>query len=264
LTSNPAPPGGAAPADGPPPGGSHQAWLHDVAAYVMNALPPAEEFLVQAHIEGCPECQQELAQFHEVAAALEKVPEQAFIDGPPENAEFLIRGTLRRIRAEAEREPVQFTGQASRSIEPSRSIGRPRVRYFTVAAAAAAVLLAVAVGAVIGRSTAPVPSAAVVAGTIQATSTDSRTGARLTARIVPAQGWVRVTAATAGIKAGQRCTLYVVSRAGERVKAGSWLVSENAARRGVTIQGSALTPPADVAAVEIENSSGEVLVRTEV
>jgi anti-sigma factor RsiW len=262
MTWNPAPPGGAAPADGPPPGGSHQGWLHDVAAYVMQALPPDEEFLVQEHIAGCPECQRELAQFREVTAELERVPAQAFIDGPPENAELLIRGTLRRIRAEAE--PDRFADRAPRSTAPPRSISRPRISSFAVIAAAAAVLLAVAAGTVIGRSTASTPSATVVAGTVQATSTDSRTGAKLTARIVPAQGWVRVTAVTAGIKAGQRCTLYVVSRSGERVKAGSWLVSENGARRGVTLQGSALTPPADVAAVEIENSSGEVLVRTEV
>jgi hypothetical protein len=262
MASHRAPPGGVAPVGGPSSGGSHELWLHDVAAYAMNALPPDEELLIREHIVDCPECQQELAQLREVTAELGNLPEAAFIDGPPENAEFLIRGTLRRIRAENERTSAVGPGPA----------GRPRFRDLAVAAAA--VVLAVTAGAVIGRSTAPAESVAIVSppapsatatvvpGTVQATSTDPRTGVRLTAQIVPAEGWVRVTAATAGIKVGQKCTLYVVSRSGDRVVAGSWLVSKTGATQGTTLQGSALTAPADVAAVEVENSSGEILVRT--
>jgi hypothetical protein len=252
-------------------------WLYDVAAYAMKALPADEAVLVREHIDDCPQCQQELAQLRELTAELGKVPEQAFIDGPPENAEFLIRGTLRRIRTEDERTSAAGEAPDSQRRATSsrllRSVGPPRFRDLAIAASA--VVLAVGAGTVIGRSTAPAQSvaidlpplstgAAVVPGTRQATATDPKTGARLTVQVVPAQGWVRVTAATAGIKAGQKCTLYVVSRTGERVEAGSWLVSQAGAEQGVTLQGSALADPADVAAVEVDNSSGDVLVRTEV
>jgi hypothetical protein len=254
-----------------------------VAAYVMNALPPDEAFLVREHIKDCLDCQLEHLQLREVTTELGKVPAEAFIDGSPENAEFLIRGTLRRIRADeagraAARSAPATTRRVAgaRSTRSSRSAGRPRSRDLAVAAAA--VVLAVAAGAAIGRSSAgsnssenvaiatpPLSAGAnAVPGTVQGTATDPKTGASLTARIVPAQGWVRVTAATAGIKAGQRCKLYVVSRSGERVLAGSWLVSEKATEQGMTLQGSALTPPADVVAVEVENDSGDVLVRAEV
>jgi hypothetical protein len=75
---------------------------------------------------------------------------------------------------------------------------------------------------------------------------------------------VRVTAATAGIKEGERCHLLVVSRTGTTVEAGSWLVSRKGAEQGVTLQGSALMAPADVAAVRVENWAGDVLVSAEV
>jgi hypothetical protein len=291
MAPRPAPPGGGAPA-GPSSDGSHDDRLFEVAAYAMNALSADESAAVQAHIADCDECQQELAQMREVAAGLGEVPKQAFLEGPPENAELLIQGTLRRIRAQggasaAESitlvEPVKTAGTdqplsiapSSAPVRPARSAGR--FRYRDLAVAAAAIVIAVGAGSVIGRSTAPArtvaittpaPSAtataAVVPGTLQATSTDPKTGARLTAQVVPVSGWVRVTAAASGIKAGQRCTLYVVSRSGQRVQAGSWLVSDTGAAQGTTLQGSALVTPGDVAALEIQNSAGDVLVRTEV
>jgi anti-sigma factor RsiW len=289
MAWHPAPPGSGTPVGAPATGGWHEPRLHDVAAYALEALPLDEELAVEQHIGDCAECQQELAQLREVMAELGTVPEQAFLDGAPENADLLIRGTLRRIRTEETENERRFRAEDERAqderTEPaSRPASRPR--FLDLAVAAAAVMLAVTVGAVIGRSTAPAESvaianppatspsvtnpsatsgtASVVPGTRQATSIDPRTGASLTAQVVPAEGWVRVTVATSGIKAGQKCTLYVVSHSGERVVAGSWLVPEADIDQWTTLSGSALTAPADVAAVEVENSSGEVLVRTQV
>jgi len=246
----------------------------------MNALSLPEVARLREHLRDCPECQQELTELREVAAMLGKVPAQAFLDGPPENPELLTRGTLRLIRSPEvpapipEPLPVPATTRENRVRIRTLRPGWPQLRDLAVAAAL--VVLAVLAGGLIGRSTAPsgpaaiagppTPSATatVVAGTVQATSTDPKTGARLTAQIVPAQGWVRVIAATAGIKSGQRCTLYLVSRSGQRVQAGSWLVSPAGAAQGTTLQGSALIPPAQVAAVQVENAAGDIIVRTEI
>lgn len=45
--------------------------LHELSAgYALDALEPAERDAFEAHLAGCPECQEELAAFWEVAGAL--------------------------------------------------------------------------------------------------------------------------------------------------------------------------------------------------
>jgi hypothetical protein len=261
-------------------GGDHDERLFDVAVYAMDALSPEEALAVEDHISGCAVCQRELAQLREVAAALGDVPAEALMDGPPEDADLLIRRTLRQIRAENGQGTAQVPSQARPSegrVTPLAARPRGRVRPRDLGVAAAAVIVAVVAGGVIGRGTAPgddvaivrpqtqpSASATVVAGTRQGSATDTGTGAELTTQVVPAAGWVRVSAATAGIKAGQTCTLFVVAKDGTRFEAGSWLVSAANADKGTTVQGSAAVAPAQVAAVEVRNAQGHVLVRTEV
>jgi anti-sigma factor RsiW len=246
----------------------------DLAVYALGAMTPEEEAAFERQLAGCPDCQEELPRLRATVGDLEEVPEELFVDGPPENAEFLIRGTLRRIAASE-----AAADEDARLISPQRPVrpvqfGGPSRRVWLVAAAAAVVLLAL--GGILGRQTAPAPIAQArptptvsaaptpVAGTRNATSVDPATGVRLTVKVVPAAGWVRVTAAAAGIKAGQRCFLMVVDRSGRKVTAGSWLVSEVGAREGTTLQGSAVVAPADVRAVQVETDAGDVLVSTEV
>jgi hypothetical protein len=123
----------------------------------------------------------------------------------------------------------------------------------------------VGAGAVAGRQSAPAPVASgptstPVAGTRTATATDAGTGARVSAQVVPAAGWVRVSATVTGIPAGQRCRLVVVGAAGDRQIAGSWVVSAKGAQDGTTLNGSALVDPAQVSAVLVENFDGRQFV----
>jgi hypothetical protein len=110
----------------------------------------------------------------------------------------------------------------------------------------------------------PTPSATAtataVAGTFTVAATDATTGAQLSARVVPAAGWVRVTAQVKGIAAGQRCRVIVVAKDGRREIAGSWLVSEAGAANGTTLDGSAIVPPDQVGAVVVENENGAQFV----
>jgi hypothetical protein len=281
MASRSAPPNGGPQGPNSAPDSDHSQRLFDVAVYAMDALSPQERQAVEEHILDCGTCQQELAQLREVAQALGEVPPEAFLDGAPEDADLLVRRTLRQIRA-ADGQPATSPAPAPARPLPSnghvpalderRSAGVGR-RPFLLGAAAAAVVAAVVVGGAVGRSTAPTkevtiaspaPNVTAVPGTRAATSTDSSTGATLTAEVIPARGWVRVNAGTSGIKSGQRCTLLVVSRTGEKVEAGSWLVSEANAAKGTKLAGSALVAPADVVALEVRNSTGQVLVRTEV
>jgi hypothetical protein len=106
----------------------------------------------------------------------------------------------------------------------------------------------------------PGPTATLAPGTVVASGADPVTGARMTVRVVPAAGWVRVNAKVSGIAEAQRCRLWVVARDGSRQLAGSWLVSEKGAAEGTVLDGAALVPPKDVAAVQVDNFAGRVFV----
>jgi anti-sigma factor RsiW len=224
----------------------HQSEL--LGAYVLGVLDTAEESTVQRHLSTCEHCRREVNDLREMEAALGEIPAEAFIDGPPDDADLLLQRTLGEIRAERSR--------------------RTTIRRATWgAAAAAAAVLVLAGGAVIGRHTAPqtvnaqpAPTAAAVPGTRTASGTDASTGASMAVTVKPAAGWVRLTVSVRGVRAGEQCRLVVVARNGVRREAGSWLVTEAGARAGTTLDAFALVPPADVASVRVENFAGRTLV----
>jgi RNA polymerase sigma-70 factor (ECF subfamily) len=137
-----------------------------------------------------------------------------------------------------------------------------RRRLVGAAAAAVAGIVLAGAGAVAGRQSAPDPVAAApsapapVPGTRSAAATDAGTGARLSVQVVPAAGWVRLSAEVEGVPAGERCRLVVVGAGGERQVAGSWLVSPKAAAEGTALEGFALVPPDQVSAVVVETFAG--------
>jgi hypothetical protein len=122
-------------------------------------------------------------------------------------------------------------------------------------------------GVVVGRQAGSTTSqataaigAAPVAGAKVVSATEPSTGARLTATVQPAAGWVRVNASVTGVPAGQRCRLVVVTKDGHREIAGSWVVSAAGERNGTNLDGSAIVNPAQVAVVTVENTDGEPFV----
>ncbi|MQA12020.1 MAG: anti-sigma factor [Pseudonocardiaceae bacterium] len=219
-----------------------------LGAYVLDALDAQEARTVEEHVATCPQCRMEIDELRNLEAALGDVPQEALLDGPPEDADLLLQRTLRQVRAERG--------------------GQNRQRRAVAGVAAAAVALAVLGGGmVLGRGTAPSVVAGQAAPAIEhppdaktAAATDQGTGSRMDVWVQPAAGWVRVNATVAGIPAGQRCRLIVVSRDGTREQIGSWLVSEKAAREGTQLDGAALVAPEDVTAVEVENDAGRRFV----
>ncbi len=221
----------------------------DLAGYLTKSLDAEQNREAEEHLGTCDECRAEAESLQEWTMALEAVPEAMLLDGPPDDADLLLQRTLRQIRNE--------------------SSGTRRRRSALVGVAAAVLgAAAVAGGAAIGRGTAPdtplaqpsvtVSSAPTVpAGTRTATSVDATTGARITAAVTPAPGWVRIKAAIAGIPQGERCLLQVVSREGGVTPAGSWLVSEAGADEGTTLDGSALVPLDQVASVRDVTEGGK-------
>ncbi|MGW4489265.1 anti-sigma factor family protein [Amycolatopsis sp. NPDC004368] len=226
-----------------------------LGAYVLGALDPAEVAEFERHLETCAQCRFELKDFGALREALDEVPPEAFLDGPPEGGDLLLQRTLRRIRAEEEHaEPAE---------EPSRGTGQRRGLWLVAAAAVAVVALGG--GVVIGRQTAPEAAQQVgVPGTRDVGATNSATGASLTASVIPAAGWVKVHVAVKGIPAGEKCKLVVTDKTGAKWDAGSWLVSEKWSTQGFGLDGSALVAPGDVASVGIVTLDGRDLVSARV
>lgn len=221
----------------------------DLGVYALGGLSEAEKAEIDAHLAGCETCRAELAELTEMAGRLGEVPPEFFLEGPPEGGDLLVRRAVGRVRAE-------------------RRSALTRRRVLTAAAAAVAAVALLGAGAVAGRQSAPTPVASgptsapttpPVAGTRTATATDP-SGARISAQVVPAAGWVRVSATVSGIPAGQRCRIVVVGAGGDRQTAGSWVVSAKGAQDGTTLNGSALVDPAQVSAVLVENFDGRRFV----
>jgi anti-sigma factor RsiW len=223
-----------------------------LGAYALGVLDPDEVSAVEAHLAGCTDCRQELADLRETRDRIGEVPREAFLDGPPGPGDLLIRRTLGEIR---------------------RHQLRTNQRRYGLVAAGIVALVAVSAGAGVltGREQAgqpptrqalpnPTTSGSAVPGTRAATATNPATGSTLTAAVIPAAGWVRVHVRVAGIKAGTRCQLVVVPRSGPPLVAGSWLVSPKGERDGTLLDGAALVTAPEVVAVQIVTFDNVTLV----
>ena len=101
-----------------------------------------------------------------------------------------------------------------------------------------------------------------MAGSQKVEATDSTTGATMATTLEPREGWSWVKVQVTGLKARARCELIVTAKDGKTYVAGSWLVSEKAAREGSQFGGGVLVPVGDVASVEVRTAEGEHVVTT--
>jgi hypothetical protein len=228
--------------------------VHDRAqlgAYALGVLDPVETRQVHEHLMSCLDCQREVNELMMIRRALDQVPPEAFIDGPPRDGDLVLQRTLRRARAEA--------------VAPPR-----RGRAGLAVAAAVAVAVALGGGIVLGRETVSSPQAAPPTATSTpsnaslAKGTDPDTGTTMDVALEPKKGWVWVHAQVTGLPVGAKCELFVIPKDGSPILTGSWLVSEDGAKNGTRLEGTALIPPADVAAVQIKTTDGRTMVTVDV
>jgi hypothetical protein len=218
-----------------------------LGAYALGALEPSEAQEVDEHLATCAECRAELAELEEMKEFLGEVPPEAFLDGPPEGGDLMLRRTLREVR-ELASEPAAVPAPPKR-----------RSRWLMVAAAVVVVAGALGGGVLLGRQTAPDPNQP-VAGSKQVTTTDTATGATMAATVEPRTGWSWVRVQVKGLKAGDECQMIVTDESGTSWVAGSWVVSDKAAQDGSTFGGGVLVPLDKVQSVEIKTVQGKHLV----
>ncbi|QDY79437.1 anti-sigma factor family protein [Streptomyces qinzhouensis] len=222
---------------------------HDSAlfgAYVLGALDDEENREIEAHVADCEGCRMEVEALRRLETTLGEVPPEAFLDGPPEGGDLMLRRTLRQVHAE-------------------RGRAETRRRAFLAAVAAVAAVSVLGAGFYLGRgedsgAARPAIAAPTVVqtppqGVRVASATDPGTGATMAVRVTPATEWVRVNAAVGGIPKGELCRLLVVSTSGKTEVAGSWTVGS--AEKGANLDGSAAIPAKEVKEIVVENAAGK-------
>lgn len=209
-----------------------------LGAYALGVLTPQEATEVEIHLRTCPDGRREVAELVHMRAALDSVPPEAFIDGPPPDGDLLLQRTVRRVRAEEARQP------------------QVRRRLAAIAAAVVIVGGALVGGYVVGQGSGEPPQAAGV----PFEATDQSTGASMRVRVEPLAGWVKVHATVAGVNQGEKCELVVIGKDGSRKVAGSWLVTEKARDTGTSLDAPALVDPQDVRSVDVVTVDGRRLV----
>ncbi|HKS47627.1 MAG TPA: zf-HC2 domain-containing protein, partial [Amycolatopsis sp.] len=71
-----------------------------LGAYVLSALDQQEMLAMERHLASCAQCRAEVAQLRAAHSALGGLPQEAWLDGPPEGGDLLLQRTLRSIRQE--------------------------------------------------------------------------------------------------------------------------------------------------------------------
>ena len=218
--------------------------------YVLGALEPDEAREVEAHLRDCADCREELALLEEMKVLLGEVPPEAFLDGAPDDGDLVLQRTLRAARA------------------ADRPADRAKRRWLLpVAAAALVAATALGGGVIIGQQTATVAGPEKekeLPGTIHVTGTDDGTGTTMATSVEPRAGWSWVDVKLTGLEAGAECELVVTDENGKTYVAGSWLVSEEAAREGSRFGGGVLVPIDQVTSVEVKTVDGKHVVTTPV
>jgi anti-sigma-K factor RskA len=203
------------------------------AAYVLGALPASERSAFEAHLAGCLDCRQTVADLAGIPGLLSRVSSDDLTDPLP-LPDTLVPGLLRAVRR---------TGR--------------RRRLVVGALSAAAVLLAVAGTAVVANRANDTPGPGVAMTAV----VDSPV--RATAALV-AHRW--------GTEVRMECTydddsewsrpysLVAVDDHGQERQIATWVVGPS---HEATVSGSVPWQPSDIRSVEVRTMSGTALLRLE-
>lgn len=102
---------------------------HDIEQLVALAMgfsdasdsAASDSSAAEAHLAGCPACRQELRELREIDAAIRRVPPEAFLEGPPPDADLVLHRVLREVRAQSSGPPG--AGSDGRSRQERRACG---------------------------------------------------------------------------------------------------------------------------------------------
>jgi hypothetical protein len=198
-----------------------------LGAYVLGALEPGERRRLEEHVDGCPFCAAELAEFRALPALLDRVT--------PED--------LHPVSLTPSPELFARMSAAARTERPRR------LRSRAMALVAAVVLAVLGVGAGV---------TVWVAGSWEQTVTASAGPVRATVIASTVDDGIGLNVTVAGLHPRETCRLVVVDRDGGRHPAGDWPASEAGDGRW---QGWADVDRGALAEVVLVGDGGRELVR---
>ncbi|MGW6933287.1 hypothetical protein ACWGE0_24740 [Lentzea sp. NPDC054927] len=164
---------------------------------------------------------------------MEELPPEAALDGPPQNADHLLRRALGTVREERHQAVLR----------------RGRITALTSTFVVAGVL---AGGVWMGQGMG-VGEIGADGETLQGTSS---AGAHLAVKVTDTEGGLRLVATVDGMQDGEACWLVVHTKDGRKFTAGSWRAHDGE----VTLAGSAMVRAGDVAGVSVMNHDHQPLV----
>jgi Putative zinc-finger len=216
-----------------------------LGAYVLGALEREERSGLEAHLETCEICGEELDRLAPLPGLLSRLTlEEAEVLDPAEPAEFT---------------PVWTdAGETSAPLERALfEVARERRRSRLMRAAAVAAALVLAAVAVVG--------APLIGGdggeepaTLTAAASDVRTGVHGAAELTREPWGTRVELSLAGVRPGERCRLVARSEGGRSEVAATW----RAGYLGMAEVPGAVAIPADrLATLDVVTADDRVLVR---
>ncbi|HEX5120007.1 MAG TPA: zf-HC2 domain-containing protein [Pseudonocardiaceae bacterium] len=208
-------------------------YTSDIAAYLLDALEPAEAQQLREHLVGCEDCLPEYQQLRELPTMLHRlsasdVDEMA---APADLPETLFDGLLARAAARRER--------------------HTRRRVLGLAAAVAAAGVGVVTGVSLPRDHTPTPVSATVA------ATDPNTKVRASI-VLTGQTWgTQIRLRLSGVRWAQQCMLVVTAADGRRDVAASWIATY---RGSLGITGTTAIPLQQIRHLDVITSKGQRLV----
>jgi hypothetical protein len=244
-----------------------------LGAYVLGALEREERAGLEAHLETCDICREELDRLAPLPGLLSRltVEEAEVLEtalGPegPDPAEAGSSAPLEGApRPEAAHSPVPLERPPRRAAAPSsapleRALfavarERRRSRLMRVAAVAAALLIAAVAlvgGPLSGDDGGDDPA------TFTAAASDLRTGVRGSAELTREPWGTRVELSLAGVRPGERCRLIARAAGGRSEVAATW----RADYLGMAEVAGAVAIPADrLTSLDVVTADDRVLVR---
>lgn len=200
----------------------------DLELLAIEALGPDETARLRRHLESCPSCRAELAKIESVVAAVLLTAPRPVAD--PALVDRVLAARLASRAPEEDGPTPEAPLGAVPSERRSHAPGRGRLVAAAVLTAAAALLLGVAAGVLIGRSTGTdTPSALERVGV-----DDVRTGVF--------SGWSGDASGTAVVTTGERPTLLVAL---DGARSGMTYSCEVRLADGTTIDVGSWTPTTD-------------------
>jgi hypothetical protein len=215
---------------------SCRAFRELLGVYVVGAIEPGERAAVDAHLSQCYECREELAGLAPLPALLHRVD--------PADAERIL------LARPPQADPAEPSPEMLESLLARVQASRRTRRFRALFAAAAAILIAVGGGVAVSEATAQRPHhetfevATATKGPLEVTVRYSKSNWGGTHMSVRASGFGQWTS----------CKFWVLTKGGQRVLAGGWIVGPYGDRLWYPVQ--SYVPASSLAGFQITTASG--------